>query len=127
VALLWCWIFAEIVATGLGLVGLYTGIVILHRHRMAFSSFRIRDVMNVRVDAVMWIMVVGSTFGCIADLLLRWNFFSCVAWKSTTHEWRILFLVFVHSLIGIGAISWHVFADRMLQKQEFCYLCRKPL
>lgn len=126
-ALMWCWIIAEVVATGLVLAGLYTGIVTLHRHRIAFSGFHIRDVVGIRVDAVMWIMVVGSTFGCIADLLLRWNFFACVAWKSISYEWRILFLVFLHSLVGLGAITWHIFSDRMLQKREFRYLCRKPL
>lgn len=121
------YLVCECIAFAGMLFGLSSGLVTLHRNRIMFGGFDFRHVLQLRMDAIFYMVVVFSTSLCLIDIVLRITWMSCVGWRELSLVWRILFLVVVHGGFGAFSALIHMTVDRLLRKQEICALCQRKL
>lgn len=121
------YVACECIAFAGMLFGLSSGLITLHRNRVLFGGFDLRHVIELRLDAIFYMVVALSTSLCLIDIILRIAWMTCVGWRDLPLVWRILFLVVVHG--GFGGLSAliHMTVDRLLRKQQICELCRRKL
>lgn len=112
-------IVTEIASYTLLAGGFVTGVATLHRNAHLFRDFRLDDVLHLRADAVWWLLVVFSTFGCLSrigvDLAVYW----VEGQSSVPDELRIFELIFTHIAIGAMSIAFHLTIDRTLRDNVF--------
>lgn len=104
--------------------GVITGGLALLRHHETFAQFTIPDLFRGRFDAILYVIVATSTAFCLIDQVVGLVWLNDHARGEVPWKWRLVQMG-VHSSIGVIFAGMHSLFDRLLDKHEFCALCRR--
>jgi len=104
----------EMATNGLLAAAVVTGLLTLHYNVHRFQEFRCSDVMDGRVDALIYILVSFSTAMCLFALVVRVTWSMTDNWAAIPNTWKIVLLSVP---IGLGAIStgMHLLVHKVLR------------
>lgn len=83
-------------------VAVVSGLVTLHKHVDKFQDFRFSDVVDGRIDALVYVLVSFSTAICLFELCIRIVWSVTIGWESIPETWKIVLLLV---RIGMGTVS----------------------
>ena len=118
--MLWDWIVVAMLLCGLG-----TGVYTIQRHHDFFRDFRMPDLFRGRFDACLYLLNVLSTSFCLIDAGSRILWLYEVGWDAQTARWRLIWLS-LHACGALLATGFHLVTNRLLDRKDFCNLCRRP-
>lgn len=102
-----------------------TGLRTMHRHREFFGQFDYIDLCHGRLDAVFYTVNTLSTAMCLIDIAIRVNWALTEGWEGVSVHWAYISFLF-HMSYAIGSAVLHVVTDRLLDRSDFCAICRRP-
>ena len=101
-----------------------TGLRTMRRHRSFFQKFKAADLVSLRVDALLYVLLSVSTALCAADAFLRMLWIAEGGCAAVDSRWSILWIV-LHSAFALTSTALHLLIARLLGNTEFCELCRR--
>ena len=116
----------DIIVICLLLLGVVSGLFTMQRHHAYFKSFRFSDLFGGRLDAWLYLLNQASTAFCLFDAAARFLWLQEVAWTNSGSRWQAIWLS-LHAFSAIVAIGWHWVTNRLLQRDDFCALCKRKL
>lgn len=106
------------------LMGALSGLYTLHCNRDYFKEFSNEDFFNGRIDSWLYVSNSISTAACIVDVVLQTTWFLKGGCPYCDPDWLVFWLTY-HLVIAVNAILIHVTTNNLLQKTEFCNLCKR--
>lgn len=113
-------IFVILVICGGAVSGLWT----LHVNRDYFKEFKTEDFWNGRVDSWLYVCNSISTSACLVDVVLQTKWYCKGGCPYCDPDWLVFWLSF-HLIISINAILIHITTNKLLQRTDFCNLCKR--
>lgn len=105
-------------------IAILVGLSTLHRHRGYFAQFTSANVLQLRGDACLYVIVIVSTALCVVDLFLRTFWAFEVGWNTIDAKWSLLWM-WLHIFLGLFFIGLHLFTYAILNQVKFRELLRE--
>ncbi len=114
----------DTVAIAILVFAVTTGLRTMRHHKSFFLKFNSVDVLNLRVDAMLYVLLSVSTALCLADAFVRLLWVLEGGCATLGSKWSILWIV-LHSAFALTSAALHLLIARLLGNNEFCELCRR--
>ena len=118
--------FWDVVTITILLFATGSGLWTIHRNHRFFSAFDLHNLCSGRVDALLYVWNLLSTVVCFLDAIARILWVLEVGWDNTGTKWNIIWLA-IHAAIGCIASGQHLITNVLLDNDEFCKLCNRPV
>ena len=116
----------DIITVAILIVGAVTGLWAIHNNQIFFTRFNARDILSMRLDSLVFVIVMWSTGLCFIGGVIRFLWLFSPLPVTCSVGWHYVWL-FVHSWSGIVFSVTHVTANKLLDSTLFCSLCLRPL
>ena len=106
------------------LLAVVTGLRTMRKHHSFFVQFTTVDLMAMRFDALLYLLLAASTTLCMVDAFLRLLWGCEIGWSNVGSRWAIMWLGMHTAFAGTSTLL-HVLIGRLLGNSELCELCRR--
>ena len=103
-----------------------TGLVTLHTHQRYFSDFGVREIIDGRIDAILYVIVIVSTATCLVFgcLWVVWSMEE--GWQLELGRW-FFFTAMANAATGLVSAAFHIAINILLRVGPVCCLCRQTI